>query len=119
MLHAQQRAEHVGVECGRVTLSGLIRDRTRDTFRASSVDRYVQATEPLHGLIDQAAHVFLVANVGAHEFCLCAQLADFSNELFAFLLTAAGDNDARALSSESDRSGATDSCQCAGNQNNW
>ena len=59
MLHAQQRAEHVGVKGGGVALSGLIGYRTGNAFSSRIVNRHIQSTEPRDSLIDQSANLIL------------------------------------------------------------
>jgi hypothetical protein len=56
MLHAEQHAEHVGVESGRVAFGGLFRHRKGLAFGAGVVDRHVKLAEAGHRLVDQAAH---------------------------------------------------------------
>jgi hypothetical protein len=100
MLHAEQRAEHVGVEGGGIRVGGLLRHRARLAFGAGVVDRCVQAAEARDGPIDQFPHVVLVANVGAEEFDFSAECTQLSRELLAGLLVATGDNDAVAFPRE-------------------
>jgi hypothetical protein len=55
VLHAQQCAEHIGIEGGGVALGGLLRHRAGLAFRAGVVDGRIQAAEARDRLIDQIA----------------------------------------------------------------
>ena len=77
MLQAQQRAQHVSVEGGRVILRGLLHYRSGLAFRTRSVDGHVQAAKPLDGLINQTAHIVFEAHVGAEVFSLHAERTQF------------------------------------------
>jgi hypothetical protein len=70
MLHAQQRAEDVGIEDGRVALGGMFYNRTGLAFGSGSVYRHIKATEACHGLIDEVSYVVLVPYIRIHEFRL-------------------------------------------------
>src|SRR5258708_27639244 len=78
MLHAEQRAENVGIESGRVALGSLLRDRTRLALGSGVVDGDVDATEARDGLIDQVSYVVFVAHIGIHVFRLRVESAEFS-----------------------------------------
>ena len=52
MLHAQQHAEHIGVEGRGIAFSGLLRNGTRLAFGTGAVHRHVQSAKLLHGLVD-------------------------------------------------------------------
>ena len=67
VLHAEQRAEHIGVEGGGVAFGGLIRDRARLAFGACGIDGGVEPAKARDSLVDQIAHVILVAHVGTDE----------------------------------------------------
>ena len=95
VLHAQQRAEDVGVEGGRIRLGGLLRHGTGLAFGTRVVDRHVQAAETLDGPIDQAADIVLVTHVGSPELGLGAGRSEFIGQLLAFLIASAGDDDPR------------------------
>jgi hypothetical protein len=113
MFHAQQRAEHVGVEGGGEAFGGLFRNRARRAFSAGVVDGHIQAAEPLHGSIDQLAHFFLVAHISANEFCLRTQLPHFGGKFVALFVVPAGHNHTRAFRGKGQRRGPSDSCQRA------
>ena len=53
MLHAQQHAEHIGIEGGGVAFRGLLGDRAGLAFGAGIVDGDVEAAEPGDGLVDK------------------------------------------------------------------
>ena len=76
VLHAEQRAEHVSVEGGRVAFGGLINNRARLTLGACGVDGGVDPAEPRNSLVDQTAHVVLVAHVGTDERRFGAEAAE-------------------------------------------
>ena len=79
MFHAQQRAEHVGVEGGRVAVGGLLRHRAGLAFSTGVVDGHIEATKARDSLIDQGAwYIVLVLYVRAQELGLGAELAQFS-----------------------------------------
>ena len=50
----EQRAEHIGVEHGRIALGCLLGDRTGMALGAGIVDCHIEPAEALDGLIDQA-----------------------------------------------------------------
>jgi hypothetical protein len=78
VLHAEQRAEHVSVEGGRVAFSGLINYRAWLALCACGVDGGVDPAKPLNSLVDQAAHVVLVAHVGTDERRFHAEAPELS-----------------------------------------
>ena len=99
MLHAQQRAEHVGVEGGGIAFGGLLRHRAGLAFGAGVVDGHVQATKARNGPIDQVAHLVLVAHVGRHELGFSAERAQFGLTSFlAGFLVATGNDECGAPS---------------------
>jgi hypothetical protein len=67
VLHAQQSAEHIGIEGGDVALSDLLRHRTGLAFRPGGVDGRVEAAEAGHGLINQIAYFVIMTNVDLDE----------------------------------------------------
>jgi hypothetical protein len=79
MLHAQQRAEHVGVQGRSIALGRLRRYGARFAFSTGSIDGHIQATKPCDRLVYQAAHLALVAYIGAQKLGFGSQLAEFSN----------------------------------------
>ena len=78
MLHAEKRAENVGVEGGRVALGGLFGNEAALPFSPSVVHRCIEAPEAGDGLVDQVADIFIVAHVGPPEFGLGAE-AEYVN----------------------------------------
>src|SRR6266550_5760569 len=101
MLQAQQRAQHVGVEGGRVALSGLLSYRAGLAFGTSIVDGHVQVAKPLDGPINQTAHIVFVAHVGADVFSLHAKRTQFSSHGLASVIVSPADNYVSALSRKS------------------
>jgi hypothetical protein len=73
MLHAQKRAEHVGIEGGAVAFGGLFRHRAGPAFGSGVIDGHVQATEVPDGLVDDVTNVILAAHVGTHVFSFGAE----------------------------------------------
>ena len=102
MLHAEQRAEHVGIERRGVAVGGLLRHRAGLALGAGAVDGRVQSAEARDGLIDQIAHVVLATHVGADEFRFAAEPAQLGGQGLAGLLVAAGNDDAVAFSRQSE-----------------
>src|SRR6266851_6826562 len=116
MLHTQQRAEHVGVEGRCVALGTLRRYGARFAFSAGSIDGHIQATKPCDRLVNQAAHLVLVAHIGAKKLGFGSQLAEFSNQLLALGVVPARSNDASAFAREGECCGTSNTCECASNQ---
>jgi hypothetical protein len=75
-------------------------------------------TKARDGLIDQAAYIVLVSHIGAQKFGLSAELAEFSDQLLAFIIVSTRDNEAHSLMSEGQCRGATHARQGAGNKDN-
>jgi len=109
MLHAQQRAEHIGVEGGGVGIGGLLRYGAWLAFGAGAVDGGVQATEARDGPIDQVPYVVLLAHIRAQEFDFRAERAKLSREFVAGSLVTTSDNDSVAFPCEGTRRCAPDS----------
>jgi hypothetical protein len=100
MLHAEQHAEHVGVEGGRVAFGGLLRHGAWLAFGAGVVDRHVKPAEAGHGLVHQVADLVFMANVSADEFSLNAEGTELQGQGLSLLVAAAGDNYPGALLGE-------------------
>ena len=64
----------------------------------------------LDGLVDEIAHVVLVADVGAHEFRFGAQSAQLRDQRPS-IVPSTGNYDARTFLSERESGGATDACE--------
>jgi hypothetical protein len=95
VLHAEQRAKHIGVEGGCVSLGGLLGHRAGLSFCAGRVDGRVQTAEAGQGLIDQIADFVVMTDVRLDEGGFGAEAAQLGFEGFAFRVPAAGDDDAR------------------------
>src|SRR3954447_6279842 len=119
MLHAEQRAEHVGVEGGRVAFGGLIRDRARLALGACGIDGGVDPAKARNGLVDQIAHVVLVAHVGTDERRFGAEAAECGLQRLAFGFPAARRDDVCAILGKGERGGSADPGQSAGDQYDW
>jgi len=100
MLHAQQHAEHVGIEDGRVAVRCLLRHRTGLTFGAGVVDGHIEPAKAGHGLVDQVADFVFVAHVSADEFSFHAEAAEFLGQGMAPLVATAGHDNPGAFLSE-------------------
>src|ERR1700730_9893122 len=118
MLHAQECAENVGIEGGRVAVRGLLRHRARLAWGSGGVYSHIQATEARHGLIDQVSYVVLVAYIGIHVFRLRVESAGLSHQIFAGFVASTRDNDARTLSREGQGGGSSNAGEGASDQNN-
>jgi hypothetical protein len=118
MLHAQQHAQDVGIEGGRVALRCLLRHRTGLALGAGVVDRHVEPAEASQGLVDQIAHVVFMAHVGADKFSFHAEAAELLGQGMSLLVAAAGDNNPGALLGEGQSGGTANTGQGAGDQDN-
>src|SRR5690242_1218557 len=118
MLHAQQRAENVGIEGRRVALRGLLCDRTELAFGSGSVDSHIQATEARHGLIDQVLYVVLVPYISLHVFRLRIEPAELSRQILAGFVASTSNDDPRALFREGQGGGSSNAREGASDQNN-
>ena len=118
MLHAQQRAENVGVEGGRIAFGRLLRHRTRLAFGSGGVYSSIQATKARHGLIDQVSYVVLVTHVGIHIFRLRVEAAELSYQILAGFVASTRDDDARTLFREGQGGSSSDAREGASDQNN-
>src|SRR5438128_4352020 len=98
MLQAQQRAEDVRVENGRVALSRLLNYRARLAFGTSSVDGHVQAAKPLNGPVNQTAHIVFVAHVGTDVLSFHPERAQFGGQGIASVVASPADNYVSTLS---------------------
>src|SRR5580693_7882355 len=68
MLKPQKGTEDVGIESRGVTFYGLINERPRVSFGSRIIDRDINASEALNGLINQIVHIFLDAHIGTDIF---------------------------------------------------
>jgi hypothetical protein len=62
-----------------VALCGLLRDRAGLAFGTGVVDGNIQAAKALDGLIDQVAHIVVMAHVGTPILRLSADVAEFGD----------------------------------------
>jgi hypothetical protein len=113
VLHAQQRAEHVGVEGRRIALGGLVDHWAGLALRAGTVDRDVESPEALDRLIDEMAHLVFAPDVGLDEGGLRAERAELGFERLAFDFAAAGSDDGGAVLGKGKSGGAADAGQRA------
>ena len=116
VLHAEDHAENIRVECRGIAFRGLIRDRANLAFGAGIVHRDIETAKPCDGLVDQSADVIFVADVGIDELGLRTERAQFLDERLAGLVTPAGNDNRRALFGEGEGGGASDAGQTSGDQ---
>jgi len=76
---------------------------------------YVKAAKPLDGLIDQVAHVVVMADVGADELGFHAKRAKVFNQSRTSVVVSARHDNLGAFTSEGQRRSASDPSQGAGN----
>src|SRR4029077_5149634 len=117
LLHAQDHAENIRVECRGIAFCGLVRDRANLAFGAGIVHRDIEATNPCDGLVDQVADVIVAANVGLDEDGFGAQAAPLSFESLALRFPPAGDDEAGTALGKGQSGGATDACEGSCDQN--
>src|SRR5260370_29226860 len=118
VLHAQQGAEHVGIERRRVAFRSLLGHGAGCAFGASAVDSDIQAAKSFHRLVDQIAYVFFSADIGADELRFRTGVTDFTDELLAFFVAPAGNDNLSAFPGKREGRRASDARQSTGNQNN-
>jgi hypothetical protein len=114
VLHAEHRPEHISIERGGKAVAGLFRHRPELALGACVVHCGVEPTEPRDGPIHQGADISLVADIGANELRLPAEIAQFGGKCLAGVLVTAGYDDARAFLRECDGGRASDTRQGAG-----
>ena len=100
MLHAQQCAEHVGLEHRRKASGRLFCHRARLAFRAGIVHGHIQAPEASDRSVDEALHLVLMADIGVDELGFSAYVAQFGDQSGPDLVVAARDDQPRALLGE-------------------
>ena len=118
VLHAQQCAEHVGIERCHVVVRSLLRHRAGHAFRTGSVYSDIQMAKSFHGLVDQVAYVFFAPHIGTDELRFRARFADFTNELLAFFVAPTGNNNLGTLLGKRECRRPSDPRQSSCNQNN-
>jgi hypothetical protein len=84
-------------------------------FDARIVDGYVKAAKALDGLINQVAHVVVMAYVGADELGFNAKRTKFFNQTRTSVVVSARNDDLSAFVSEGQRRSASDPSQGPGN----
>jgi len=97
VLQAEQRTQHIGIEGGGVAFAALIDEWTRLPFGARGIDGGVNAAEACNSLVDQIAHLVVVAHVGANEGGFGAEAAEFGFQCLAFRFAASRCDDACAF----------------------
>src|SRR2546426_664225 len=76
----------IGEACEHARIRSARSDYVYPNSGPGVVDGHIQATEARDGLIDQAAYIVLVAHVGAQEFGLTAEVAEFGDQFTAGFL---------------------------------
>src|SRR5882762_10814914 len=111
VLHAQQRAEYIGIERCRVAVRSLLRYRAGHAFRTGRVYSDIQTAKSFHGLVDQVTYVLFAAHIGADELSFRTCLTDFTDELLAFFVAPTGNNDLSTLLGKRECRRPSDACQ--------
>ena len=75
VLHAEERAEDIGIEGRGIEVDRLFGHRTGVAFGAGSVHGYVESTKAGDSPVHQFAQFVIVAHVGTNELGLGAQSA--------------------------------------------
>jgi hypothetical protein len=97
----------------------LFGQRAGLAFGTGVVDRHVQTSEARHGLVDEIAHVVLAADIGAHEFSLGAESAQFSDLCLPGIVASTGNYNARTFLSEREGGRAADAGKRARDEYDW
>jgi hypothetical protein len=63
-------------------------------------------------------HIVIVTHIGTYEFGLGTKLLELSRQFLALLIASSGNNDTGAFTSETQGRGASNTSQCASDQNN-
>src|SRR5260370_23020613 len=71
MLHAQQCAENICVECRGVAFGGLVSERSRLTLGTCVVDGRVEPAEARYDMVDQVSDIAFATHIGLPQICLC------------------------------------------------
>src|ERR1700677_1557718 len=118
MLHAEQCAQHVRVERGRIAVGRLADDGTRLTLSTCDIDGGVDASELGDGPINEIANVLIATNVRSNEDGLRAEFPELGFQRFSLDLATTGNDEASSTFGESQGGSAADAGQRSGNQNN-
>ncbi|BBU30474.1 hypothetical protein BTHE68_42080 [Burkholderia sp. THE68] len=119
MFHREQRAEHVDIEDGGVTLGRLLDDGRGIAFGTGGVHRDVQSTKAGDRPFDERLNLIFEAHVGLHELGFGAERAKFIDELLANIGSAARNDHGCLFLGKCDGRGAADTGQSAGYENHW
>jgi hypothetical protein len=119
VLQTEDGAEHVGVEGRRIGLGRLFGQRSRLPFGTSVVDGDIQAAKALDGLVDEIAHVVLVADIRTHELRFGTQSAQFSDQCLPGIVASTGNYDARTFLSEREGGRAADAGKRVRDEYDW
>jgi hypothetical protein len=79
----------------------------------------IQAAKALDSLAGEIAHVVLAAHIGAHEFSLGAESAQFSDQCLPGIVASTGNYDARTFLSEREGGRAADAGKRARDEYDW
>jgi hypothetical protein len=116
VLHAQEHAEHVGVERIGIARGSLRDDRTGGTFGAGIVDSNIEAAEARDRAIDEILDILLLAHVGTNEFGFRPKRPELGGQRTAGIVAAAGDHETGSLTRKSESGGAANAGQGTGNE---
>ena len=118
VLHAQKRAEYIGVEHPCIAVGRLLSHWARFSFGAGIVDRDIQPAEAPDGLFDKVAHVVFVTHVRQNESGFSAEATKLAFECLAFGLATAGYNNRCAFLGKGKRRSTTNASQSASDEDN-
>src|ERR1700687_649374 len=109
MLHAQQHAQYIGIERGRVKLCCLLGYESPRPLSRSVVDGNVQAAKMLDRLIHQVAHVLFNAYICANKLSLGPECPEFRYQFLSFFIATTGHDNLSPLLCEHYCGGASNS----------
>lgn len=119
VLHAEQRAEHIGVESRGIALGGLVDDEAGLALRAGGVHRGVDPTEAGDGLVDERGDLAIPTDIRLDEERVAADRLEFGFERFALRLATASNDDGVALFGEGESGSAADTGDAAGDEDDF
>src|SRR5258708_19507710 len=80
MLHAQQHAQYIGIERGRVKLCCLLGYESPRPLSCSVVDSNVQPAKTFHVLVHQVTHFFFNAHISTNKLSLGPACPEFRTQ---------------------------------------
>lgn len=85
MLHTQQCAKDIGVECRGVAFAGLVGERSGLTLGASVVDSHIELAEASYSMIDEVLDIAFATHIGLDKFCICSERSQLSGKFLSFV----------------------------------